>query len=186
MTMIIIPISISITLLAEHIILLIFGAEYKNSAMPLQILAWAVAFIFTSSAFKRLFESLNKQIIVTKITGICTMLNVISNIILIPKYSYIGVGISMLITELFVLILCYIWSLKIGYPLSKKRLLDLCRELVAGTLMGAFIIYFININLLILLAFSALIYLIALYFLKGIEKEDIYLFKKIIKSAKHQ
>lgn len=54
MVMIGIPIGFGTTLLADRIILLIFGAEYENSIIALQILVWSSVFIFLSSAFARL------------------------------------------------------------------------------------------------------------------------------------
>ena len=174
-----VPIGVGTTLLADRIILLIFGAEYVHSIIALQILVWSSVFIFLSGAFGRLFESLNMQIMVTKVTGTCAALNVILNLLLIPRYSYVGASIATVMTEFAALILVFIWSLRIGYAIPNKKLLDVSKIAIASIIMGAFIIYFNNLNLLILVLLSALLYFIFLYIFKGIEKEDIDLLKRI-------
>ena len=152
-----IPIGVGTTLLAERFILLIFGTEYTNSIVALQILVWSSVFIFMSIVFANLFNSINKQAIVTKVTGICVVLNVILNLILIPKYSLVGASIATMLTELLSLLLCFIWSLRIGYGIPSKELAStMIRVLISSALMGIFIRYFYSLNLLLLILFSVI------------------------------
>ncbi|MCE7698068.1 MAG: flippase, partial [Methanobacterium paludis] len=85
-----IPLGVGTTLLADKIILLIFGTQYTPSIIALQILVWSTVFIFMSGSFARLLEASNKQVTLTKITAICVVINIVLNIILIPKFSYIA------------------------------------------------------------------------------------------------
>ena len=68
MAILAVPIAVGTTLLADKIILLIFGAEYSHSIIALQILVWFMVFVFTSIGFANLLNSLNKQVIVAKVT----------------------------------------------------------------------------------------------------------------------
>ena len=54
-----IPMGVGTTLLADKVILLIFGVGYIQSIIALQILVWAMVFIFANAAFVRLFESIH-------------------------------------------------------------------------------------------------------------------------------
>lgn len=173
-----IPIGVGITLLAKRIILLIFGAEYMSSILPLQILVWSSVFIFMSQPFGNLLNCLNKQSIVTKITGVCVGLNVTLNLILIPKYSLIGASIATVLTEFGTLILCIIWSLKIGYPvLNKKVSILISKTLFASTVFCLFVIYYSHLALFLLCFLAGLFYFVVLYIVRGIDKEDLVLFR---------
>ncbi len=173
-----IPIGVGTTLLAKRFILLIFGTEYMNSILPLQILIWSSVFIFMSQPIGNLFNCLNRQSIVTKTTGICVAANVTLNLILIPKYSLIGASIATVLTELISLILLLIWSIKIGYSVLKKELSSiLIKALISSTIMGVLILYLDNLKLSIIVPLAALLYLATLWMIRGIGREDINLIR---------
>ena len=174
------PIGIGITLLADRIVLLIFGAEYMPSVIALQILTWAIVFIFARTAFERVLESANRQIIITEVFGGCALLNVILNLILIPKYSYIGAAVATLITDFSVFVIIFVWSLKIGYSIPNKQLIEVISKVIsASLLMGVFIEYFRDQNLLIIVFTVIIIYFGIILLIKGLDKDDIRLFKKL-------
>jgi O-antigen/teichoic acid export membrane protein len=178
-----VPIGVGTTLLAQRFILLVFGVEYVNSIIALQILVWSAVFIFMNNIFASLFNSLNKQIILTKIFGICAASNVVLNLILIPRYSLVGASIATVSTEFMSLTLAYIWSLKIGYAISSKKLASIMiKVLISSVLMGIFIICFHYLPLLALVPLAALLYVVTLYMLRGIDKEDINLLRRAVGS----
>jgi len=174
-----VPIGVGTTLLADRIILLIFGIEYTPSIVALQILVWALVLIFARTAFERLFESINKQIIVTKVFGICAILNIVLNLILIPKYSYVGAAIATLLSDLTIFIMVFIWSLKIGYGISIKNVLNIIFKVVAASLLMGFCIEFFKNSLFIAVPLAICIYLWTLYLVNGISEDDINLFRKV-------
>jgi len=177
-----IPIGVGTTLLADRIILLIFGIEYTNSIIALQILVWSSVFIFLSGAFARLLESSNRQMTITKITGICMVENIVLNLAIIPKFSYVGASVTTAITEFTALILCIMVSSKIGYGISKSNLLDISKVLIASLLMGILIVYLNDLNLLILVLLSAAFYFIVLYLFRVFKEEDAKLLKRIVRN----
>lgn len=176
-----IPIGVGTTLLAKRFILLIFGIEYMNSILPLQILIWSSVFIFMDQPFGNLLNSINKQTIITKVTGICIGVNVVSNLILIPKYSLIGASIATVLTQFIGSLLIFIWSSKVGYSVFKKDFASIMiRVLIPSTLMSIFIMYFHDLTLLLLVPIAALLYFIVLYVVRGVNKEDIKLLGRVI------
>jgi O-antigen/teichoic acid export membrane protein len=175
-----IPLGIGTTLLANRVILLIYGTEYINSIPALQILVWSSVMIFISGSFGRLFEASNKQSIITKITAICAVGNILLNLILIPQFSYIGASIVTVITELAALILGIKAVSGIGYGLRRKEILLILKVILASVVMGLFIKYLKDLNLFILTVLSVIVYFVALYLLKGFDEEDIKIIKDII------
>jgi O-antigen/teichoic acid export membrane protein len=179
-----IPIGVGTILFAKRFILLIFGVEYMNSIIALQILAWFSVFVFMSVPYGNLFNCLNRQSIVTKITGICVVLNVTLNLILIPKYSLIGACIATVFTQFMSLVLSFIWSFIIGYNFPLKKMTSiLARVIISSLLMGIFIMIFYNTALLVLVPLSALFYALSLYVIKGINNSDINIVRSIFKPA---
>lgn len=174
MLMVTIPVCIGTTILADKIILLLYGNEYLGAILALQILIWSVLFGFTSSPYAELFISTKKQGIVSKITGICMIFNIIINLILIPQYSYIGASIATLLTNIVLGSFLIYMGIKSRYTtLDKSMLVKMTKILTSSLLVGVFIWMFKDLNLLILVPISILIYFILLYLLGIANKEEI-------------
>jgi O-antigen/teichoic acid export membrane protein len=165
--------------LAQRVILAIFGAEYTNSILVLQILVWSSVFIYMSTSFGYVFQALNKQIIQTKVAGICMTLNVVLNLVLIPKYSYVAASAIAVATELISSALYFVWGSKIAYSLFNRNSASIiAKVLISSALMGLFIIYFHNLSLLALVPLAAALYFVVLYIIRGINREDIDLARR--------
>ncbi|MBI4813293.1 MAG: flippase, partial [Methanobacterium sp.] len=76
LTIISLPIVAATTLLAPDIILLIYQSSYSESIIALQILIWALPFIFLSYVLGSTIVSVNKQVEVVKITFITMIINI--------------------------------------------------------------------------------------------------------------
>lgn len=181
MIIISIPLGVGVTMLADRIILMVFGAQYVQSISSLQILIWSTVFIFTSTAFIQLFLSINRQITLTKIGGICLLVNILLNLILIPRFSYIGASIVTVLTELTVLFLILYAAWKIDYGISIKQMKELFKIIIASSIMGIIIFILKDQNLIILVLMSIIIYFSILIALSGFDKDDLYIIKNIIK-----
>ncbi len=178
-----IPIAVGTTLLSEKIIALIFGAGYTQSIIALQILIWTIVFTFGGAAFVRMLEATNKQLILTKLTGMSVFINIFLNLLLIPKFSFVGASISTVLTEIFLIVSVFGISYKLGYGISIKKILDiLIKIIIASFIMSLFIIYSINLNLVILVPISILTYFFTIFVIKGFDDVDI----KIIKQLFHR
>jgi len=182
MLMIGIPIGIGTTLLADRIILLIFGIGYTQSIIALQVLIWTIVLTFAGAAFVKLFESINRQIVITNISIGCVIINIILNFLLIPKFSYVGASIATVITEFILVGSIFIFTYKFGYGIQGKKVVkNISKIIIASLIMGVFIWYFKSLNLFILIILTILFYLIMMYIIKGITHEDMMIFKRIIK-----
>ena len=180
MALLSIPIAVGTTLLSGRFILLIFGQEYAPAIIALQVLIWSVVFIFMSGVFGRLIESLNKQILGTKVAGIGAVLNVVLNLLLIPRYGYIAASAATVVTEFTVLVLLGIISFRLGYGIPRGEIVkNVGKAMVASAAMGIFIWYFARLNLIALIVISVLIYFGFIGILRFFDKEDISLAKQL-------
>ena len=180
MVMIGIPIGVGTTLLADKIILLIFGGAYAPSIIALQILIWALVISFLSGAFTLLLQTSNKQMVITKITSINVVLNVVLNLILIPYFSYVGSSVVTVATQLSAFLLSLKAVSERGYGLTRKERSYLAKTVFASMIMGVFLVYFRDLNLFVLILLGTVIYFIVVCLVNGFDKEDIAIVKNII------
>lgn len=175
-----IPIGVGVTSLAGKIILFSYGVAYAPSTIALQILVWSEVLIFLNSAFGNLLSSINRQVVVAKQTMITSILNILLNMVLISKYSYIGASVATVITNCFAFILLFVFVSRSGYPLPNKTVSDLSKVLAASFIMYLFIEYFKETNLILLIILSAILYFITIYLLKIMDDNDMQLLKKLL------
>lgn len=175
-----IPMGFGTTILADKIILLIFGSGYTQSILALQILIWTMVFTFAGASFVQLLQSVNRQIVITKISIICVLINILLNLVLIPRYSYIGASFATLLTEVVLVAYIISTSCKMGYGIPKKTIFkNFLKVLGATMIMSIFLIFFKNLNLFLLIISAIIIYFISLYILKGVDDVDMALIKEL-------
>ena len=177
-----IPLGAAVTILADNLIILIFGYGYLQSIVALQILIWTTVFTFIGAAFIRLLEATNRQLIMTKVSAICVVVNIVLNLILIPSFSYVGASIATVVTEIILVGSAIKIGYKFGLGISTETVKEILLKVTVSTaVMSALLIYLKVLNLLILVPFAILAYFVVLYLIKGIDDVDRYLFKQIIK-----
>ena len=174
-----IPIGVGTTLLANKIIGIVFGPEYYPAAIALKILIWSLVFSYISCPFVKLFESINMQILVTKITGISALINIIINYLLIPRYSIIGASVATLITEAIVAISLMLFAIKMNY--FKFNYISILKVIIGSLLMGSLLKLVNDWNIAASVASAFLLYMMILYLLDEVKKDDLMVIKSIIK-----
>ena len=177
------PIGVGTTLLADKIIFLIYGQEYAPSISALQIIVWSDVIIFVALLFNNLLVSTNKQILITKQVATVALLNIIMNLILIPKYSYIGASIATVMSSIIGFTILYYYISKEGYSLTNELIHPCIKILIACSVMIIFIYFFKELNFFILIFFSASVYLTSLYLMKAFDDVDVDLFRRIFSKA---
>ena len=169
------PIAVGTTILAHKIILFIYKSGFTHSMIALQILIWAIPIIFLTYMFGTMLASINKQLLALKINFLCMILNIMINLILIPRYSYIGASIATVITTLLSFILFFRFLSKFIYKIQIHKYI--LKPIMASTIMGLFIFSFAKTNLFLLICISIVIYFGVLILLKTFSKKDVSLFK---------
>jgi len=174
------PIAVGTTILADRIILLLYGAQYGNSIIALQILVWAIVFSFTGYVLEYVLISINRQDIDGMISGASAVINVILNLFLIPSFSYIGAATATIISSAIYFILYLYFIYKYGYKIPVHKIA--IKPLIASLVMAVFIYCFYSFNLFLLVLLAAIVYLGTLHLLKGISQEDMKMFKEVFKA----
>ncbi|MCK4251623.1 flippase, partial [candidate division WOR-3 bacterium] len=180
--MLAIPLGIGTTLLADRIIIFLYGENFAPSIIALQILIWVASILFIYSIVGYTLASINKQLVDTRITAVSALLNVGLNLLLIPTYSYVGAGVASIASQVFVFTCEFSYLQKNGYgfKVSKVVLKPLC----AGAIMGLFIysIRVMHINLFVIISGAIVIYVASLYVLKAFDETEMEMMKAMFKN----
>jgi O-antigen/teichoic acid export membrane protein len=113
---------------------------------------------------------------------VCMVLNVALNVLLVPRYSSLGVAIATTVTEFVMLASLALICFRMENTLSSDTIASMARSAASGLLMGAILLYFRAENLILLVIAGAAIYFTALYLLRTFDREDIDIIKSIIGS----
>jgi O-antigen/teichoic acid export membrane protein len=99
---------LGILFLSPFFIPLIFGLEYANSVLPLQILCIYLFFYATSIILSSFLDYTGKAKIRAYNICITIVLNIVLNVILIPKYGAVGAAIATTISYMPYIVLNWI------------------------------------------------------------------------------
>ena len=136
-----IPITIILFSLARPIILLVAGNQLTSSVLALQILAPSAALIYLNWIFWIALVGGDKQNNLILPYLLITIFNVILNLILIPRYSYLGAASTTIATQLIALFIPW-WLTKKFFKTSLSLVIP-AKAIVAGVVMF-FVFYLIQ------------------------------------------
>lgn len=147
----------------------LFGRP-ATGATALQILIITAIFLFTSHAFGYILVAAGHQKRLIAPYIFFTLFNVAVNFMVIPRFSYIGAAAATVATEIIVIgVTAYLVKRHLGLIPSFKRVRKI---MLASLAMGA-VVYFFKDNIASAAATGALTYLLVLYFLRGVSRDDI-------------
>ncbi|SDF24808.1 Membrane protein involved in the export of O-antigen and teichoic acid [Methanolobus vulcani] len=176
------PITMGLFLLSDRIIHLLYSADYNYSVITLQILSLTVIFNSINSIQSSLLTSSNRQKMNTISVGICCVINIILNIILIPLYSYNGAAIATLISVilLFISESIFIYKSFSYIPLNKSSFMII----LSSVIMGLVLSMLPKINMFLTIIICAVLYLCLLVLFKSISGDDYLMLKSLVKKGK--
>jgi O-antigen/teichoic acid export membrane protein len=97
-------IGLFLCLFSKHIILLLYGPLFSDSMFSLTILSGVVFFLFVNGYLAYALIATNNDRSVALILAVSTVLNVLFNFYLIPKYGHVGAALSTLFSEILMLL----------------------------------------------------------------------------------
>ena len=174
MTLLIFPASIGLFLLAPNIILLLFGAEYADSATALRILSFAIIFAIYGGLLSSVFNaSRGLEKISLEATIIAAVVNFGLNIVLIPLVQEKGAAFTTVIAEAITVLYCFFRSKDIrkfiDHKVIKKCLLEATGGCIEIFLIALAVRKMVASNVLCIflsVVFSIVVYAITLIVLK--------------------
>lgn len=178
MSIVILPIAVGTTLLSGRIMTFFFGGSFLEASGTLSILIWSEIFVFLGVVFANVLTAAGIQRYMFLFTLLGAVINVILNIILIPRYGIIGASIATLLSYgVFGLILQYM--IRETRIFTVDYLVSLIKPASCVIPMGLFVYFTSNLNLFFVILMSAVIYLIGILATRTLDRDDLNYIKSI-------
>ncbi|MFA5779109.1 MAG: flippase [Elusimicrobiota bacterium] len=175
------PIAILGVLFSKEIVLFIFGSQYLPTGVIFSILLWSVPLVFVNHALMQIFIINHNQKITTYTAISAFLINFILNILLIPKFGYIGASISFVITEtvLFLenMVLSSYYKVAIDWG-------SWIWKIIIVAVVSAAIIYGLPISLVVKIMLLFIVNMAGFWFLRILTDKDISFIKNILVNIK--
>jgi len=176
------PIVVGGVILSKQIITFIYGEQFYPSIKAFQILIFASGIIFISNLVGTTITAINRQKINMWYSLVTVILNILLNLLLIPRWSYLGASIATIITEGLGCSLGFLFILRyFKIPFFSKSYLNSVRLLLALGVMALPIFYLRTIHFIAIIPIAAICYVGTLFLLGWFDRIDINLLKQILK-----
>jgi len=181
------PIVVGGTVLADRIIITLYGETFANSIRVLQVMLWALPSLFLLELLGRVGSTLYLERPGARINVINAVLTVILNLILVPTLGILGAALAMV--SGVTLRLVQYWRLIGNERLVSRRWGSLLRVALAAAAMGV-IVFFLHqsptfgamnskVGLLALIGIGAVAYVVALLASGSIERREMEFMRKM-------
>ncbi len=179
------PASMVLICLSDTILQFTYGDKFSASSDALKIMGVSVIFIFLTSLNTFSLVSIKKQHLSTISTATAFALNLVLDLLLIPKYGYLGASIATSACYGVHFVMSFYFVLQSMGRLHLAH--TLTRPIIGVAAAAFFLVYFRNINPFIILPISVIIYLVSLILARTFPLEEIELVKSLFlpNSARH-
>lgn len=173
--MLVLIMAIGLLFLADEFVVIYYGVEYLESIQPLKLLLPGVIGLAISRPIFATGQGKGNLRPLILASGAAAIVNLLLNLILIPRYGSIGAAISTSIGYGLMLVFHLLAARSIGISLQNLRLLPI----VAASVMSSVVLYYSTnqidglVSLLIIPPIVFSLYLIIIYFLGGFSDEEL-------------
>ncbi|HAT03930.1 MAG TPA: hypothetical protein DCS29_04120 [Candidatus Magasanikbacteria bacterium] len=177
------PLAVGISLLSRDLVLFLFTHEYINSIVPLEILMIGMVFGYLNFHIGALLNACNKQVTQTVLVGIVMVVNIVLNIVLIPRYGATGAAFAAVLGNVGLMSMSLFIVPKIIAFNFNFLLSTIVRLGFSVTIMGA-IVWYTNmyIGLIPAILAGVVSYMGMLFIVRAVKstqiKEMLYLIRK--------
>jgi stage V sporulation protein B len=171
--MLLIPSSVIISITAKPLVMLLYRSEYAAAGLPLSVLVIGIAALTLSYLFATVINAIKPALSAATAAGVLA-LSITLNLALIPRYYLLGAALATTLTSILsMLIMFVIVYRKIGNPINYSSLV----KVISASILIFVITVQIDLHdkflLPVLYAFLGLVYLMTLFVMKELKKEDL-------------
>jgi O-antigen/teichoic acid export membrane protein len=176
------PVAISIALLADRIVALLYGSGFAQTVAAMIVLSHAALFVVFAGLNGYTIITLDKQKILPFIGAFGLALSLVLNITLIPRFNYLGAAIASSVTEgiMLLTVLFIVRTFLLHISLIKIFL----KSGIATAIVAVFISTFRHINIVLLLAAASVLYISLVYIMRGFVYQERAKIKVVFKNIR--
>jgi len=189
LTIVCLPIVVGGNVLADRIIIALYGEAFANSIPVLRVILWALPSLFLLELLGRVGSTLHLERPGARVSVTNAVVTVILNLILVPTLGILGAALALVGGR--VILLVQMWRLIGNDRLVGQRWGSLLRVVLAAGAMGA-IVFFLRqvpslgtadskVGLLALIGSGAVAYVVALLASGGIERREMAFLRNMMR-----
>ncbi|MEE9553620.1 MAG: flippase [candidate division Zixibacteria bacterium] len=164
---------------SDYIIELVYSTVYLPASKAFSILIWLVCLAFVNSIQNTLLVAGNANRVLVIMTTVAAAINLVFSFILIPRFGIIGAAIAVLCGEFYIFVHGFIRNRRF---LTTGGLLSYLWRPVFAAMAGSVVYVFISeLPTVIALAAVFAIYILVLFVLGGLTKNDLNYFRNTLK-----
>lgn len=176
------PIVFGIWSIAPELVQLYTSSEFARSADILMILIFVLIPIFLDFPLGALLNATDRQVIKTAIGGVTMIINVVGNLILIPRIGISGAAVTALISFSFMLFVDWIYVSRIIKMNIWSFLKEVLPIFLVGALMAAIVVLIKPYTSFVFaIPIGAVIYILGLVLIGSLNKGHLLAAKKLMR-----
>lgn len=166
------PVAVGATILASPITLLVYGKQYIESAIVLQILMWWLFFVFLNSIYITTLNAVHCEKIVARITYASTCIYILLSLILVNSLQYLGISIAATVSAFSSYILLSRFTKK-RVQGAVVSIADVSKVVLSVFIMGVSIFILSAYNVIGVVIVGVFVYSIMLLLLKVVTLQEL-------------
>jgi O-antigen/teichoic acid export membrane protein len=166
------PVATGCTVLAEPIMILLYGEAFRPAATTLTVLMWTVVPYAYVRYATPVFVAADQQRINLRLNAMMVGLNVLLNLVLIPRYGPLGAALTTSLSVGLFAVGQYIY-LRRYLPDYMPQFPALLQPIIATVVMGGFVWWCRELHLLFVIAMAVVIYVGILLFSRYFTADEL-------------
>lgn len=171
---IVFPLAFGLIAIADPVVKRLFGSQYAPSVTPLRILLLSLIFGFLGLITSALLNATNKQKTQTKLIATALVVNVILNLILLPKLRIDGAAIAALASNA-ILCLAGLYFASRQVSINFKNIIKYINQTLWPALAMAAVVYFLSTKMHYLptILIGGVVYFVLIFATGVITKQNV-------------
>lgn len=159
--MLAVPMGVGLAVLAEPIVLILYGTGFESSVPGMRILGVTLVFSYWNYVADSILIAMDRERALFRVTCATAVVHVASNLVLVHLISHVGAALSILVTQVFNSMLL---GLSIRRTMSFKRLgMSMWKPALCAFAMGLSLLVLRHQHVLMLIPVGATLYLVGLW-----------------------
>ncbi len=174
------PVGVGGMIMAKPVIVLLAGDQFADAAPVLAILVWAPTALFVYIVMNSIVISQLTKFAMG-ITGVNVLINIIGNIILLPRIGIVGAAVMTVFSEVLQGAFYFYFVRK---KITDFRFFSLIwKPVLAAAAMGGILWQIKDMNLFLVVAIGVVVYGVALLALRFFQSDDVAFIRSMIKRS---
>jgi O-antigen/teichoic acid export membrane protein len=171
-------IAIPVIVFAHDVIRILFDTAYLQAVISLQIVLFSTPFLFVNIVTRATLVALNQQRYLMVTGGIFVLVNLVLDLVLVPRYGYVGASIATLSASVVLA------GTNVVYLVNRLRTRQIVKVItmpvLVAVVIGMLLSRFTAYHLAAVIPAYLFVFFIALYLLKIFTLEEIQVLKQFV------